>query len=108
MRCWRLHDQALRRWLALQCEEVPAPERGSEEEHKLARLTLQYILANDAITSPMPGMTTVAEVENNARASYERKATVSWEDVQWLKQKTDEAWANLPEDYTWLRDWEWV
>ncbi len=86
----------------------PAPERGSGEEHKLARLTLQYILANDAITSPMPGMTTISEVENNARASYERKKKVSWEDVQWLKRKTDLAWANLPEDYAWLRDWEWV
>jgi aryl-alcohol dehydrogenase-like predicted oxidoreductase len=86
----------------------PAPEKGSEEEHKLARLTLQYILANDSITSPMPGMTTVAEVENNSRASYERKKAVSWQDVEWLKRKTDLAWANLPEDYAWLRDWEWV
>jgi len=89
-------------------KKFPAPERGSEEEHKLARLTLQYILANDGITATLPGMTTVREVENNVRASYERKRTVSWEDVEWLKRKTDTAWANLPEDYAWLRDWEWV
>jgi predicted aldo/keto reductase-like oxidoreductase len=89
-------------------KKFPAPERGSAEEHKLARLTLQYILANDAITATLPGMTTMREVENNVRASYEREKGVSWQDVEWLKRKTDQAWANLPEDYTWLRDWEWV
>jgi predicted aldo/keto reductase-like oxidoreductase len=89
-------------------KKFPAPERGSAEEHKLARLTLQYILANDAITATLPGMTTMREVENNVRASYEREKGVSWQDVEWLKRKTDQAWANLPEDYEWLRDWEWV
>ncbi len=89
-------------------KKFPAPERGSEEEHKLARLTLQYILANEAITATLPGMTTINEVENNVRASYERKEGVSWQDVEWLKRKTDQAWTNLPADYAWLRDWEWV
>ncbi len=89
-------------------KSFPAPEQGSEEEHKLARLTLQYILANEAITATLPGMTTMREVENNARASYDRKKGVSWRDVEWLKRKTDLAWANLPEEYAWLREWEWV
>jgi aryl-alcohol dehydrogenase-like predicted oxidoreductase len=89
-------------------KSFPAPEQGSEEEHKLAKLTLQYILANDAITATLPGMTTVKEVQNNASASYDRRKGVAWEDVEWLKRKTDLAWANLPEDYAWLRDWEWV
>ncbi len=89
-------------------QKFPAPEQGSEEEHKLARLTLQYITANDAITATLPGMTTMREVENNVRASYERGKGVSWEDVQWLKRRTDAAWANLPEEYAWLREWEWV
>jgi len=44
----------------------------------------------------------------NVRASYERKETVSREDTQRLERKTDRARANLPEEYAWLRGWEWV
>jgi predicted aldo/keto reductase-like oxidoreductase len=91
-----------------QDKTFPVLDQGAEEEHKLARLTLQYITTNDAITAALPGMTTPYEVENNVRASYERKETVAWQDVEWLKRKTDQAWANLPEDYAWLREWEWV
>jgi len=89
-------------------KSFPVLDRGSQEEHKLARLTLQYILVNDSITATLPGMTTIHEVENNVRASYERKETVSWQDVEWLRRKTERAWAKLPEEYAWLREWEWV
>jgi hypothetical protein len=29
-------------------------------------------------------------------------------DEQWLKKITDRQWANLPQEYEWLRDWEVV
>ncbi len=81
---------------------------GSKEENDLARLTLQAILSNDAISASVPGLTTVYEVENAARASYTRPLAMSPAEKQWLEQKTDEQWAALPQDYVWLRDWEVV
>jgi len=81
---------------------------GSKEENDLARLTLQAILTIDAITATVPGLTTVYEVENAARASYARPLAMLPADREWLARVTDERWANLPEDYAWLRDWEVV
>lgn len=81
---------------------------GSKEENDLARLTLQCILSKDAITAAVPGLTTIYEVENAARASYMRPVAMSPAEKKWLRRKTDEQWAALPEDYAWLRDWEVV
>jgi len=81
---------------------------GSKEENDMARLTLQCILANEAITAAVPGLSTIYEVENAARASYTRLLGVTAAEKEWLMRITDERWANLPQDYTWLRDWEFV
>lgn len=81
---------------------------GLKEENDLARLVLQCILTNDAITATVPGMTTVYEVENNARASYTRLATLLPSDAEWMHRIVDERWACLPEEYQWLREWEVV
>ena len=88
--------------------KFPVMGVGSKKENDLARLTLQCILANGAITASVPGLSTVYEVENAARASYTRPLGVSAADKQWLMQVTKERWANLPEEYEWLRDWEVV
>jgi hypothetical protein len=29
-------------------------------------------------------------------------------DKEWLMNITDRQWAHLPQDYTWLHDWEFV
>ena len=81
---------------------------GSKEENDLARLTLQAILTNDAITASVPGLTTVYEVENAARASYSRPLGMTPREKKWLARVTDERWEELPEEYQWLRDWEVV
>jgi predicted aldo/keto reductase-like oxidoreductase len=81
---------------------------GSKTENDLARLTLQCILANPSITATVPGLSTVYEVENAARASYTRQFGMSPADKQWLMEITEQQWANLPQDYAWLRDWEVV
>jgi hypothetical protein len=81
---------------------------GSKTENDLARLTLQCILANPSITATVPGLSTVYEVENAARASYTRQFGMAPADKQWLMEITDRQWANLPPDYAWLRDWEVV
>ncbi|MBL7152473.1 MAG: aldo/keto reductase [Phycisphaerae bacterium] len=82
---------------------------GSKEDNELARLTIQCILnLNDAITSVIPGLSTVYEVDNAARASYTLPLGQTAADKQWLESITDEQWANLPPQYEWLRDWQTV
>ncbi|MEJ2701832.1 MAG: aldo/keto reductase [Sedimentisphaerales bacterium] len=56
------------------CGKVKFPVMGvgSKKENDAARLTLQCILANPRITATVPGLSTVYEVENAARASYTR------------------------------------
>lgn len=88
--------------------KFPVLGSGSKEENDLARLTLQCILTNDVITASIPGLTTVYEVENAARASYTRLLGMTPREQEWLARLTDEHWRQLPEEYQWLRDWEIV
>jgi len=88
--------------------KFPVMGVGSKKENDMARLPLQCILANKAITAAVPGLSTVYEVENAARASYTRLLGVTAAEKEWLMRITDERWANLPQEYTWLRDWEVV
>jgi hypothetical protein len=81
---------------------------GSKTENDLSRLTIQCILANQAITAAVPGLSTVYEVENAARASYTRPLGVTAAERAWLMRITDARWAALPQEYAWLRDWEVV
>jgi predicted aldo/keto reductase-like oxidoreductase len=88
--------------------QFPVMGVGSKTENDLARLTLQCILANEAISATIPGLSTVYEVENAARASYTRPLGMTAADKQWLMDITERQWANLPQEYEWLRDWEVV
>lgn len=93
----------------LKSNDKPKLGAGNKEDHDLVRLTLQCILnLNDAITSVMPGLSTVYEVENAARASYTRPLGQTAAEKEWLLRATDERWAVLPPEYTWLRDWQVV
>ncbi|MHC4475928.1 MAG: aldo/keto reductase [Planctomycetota bacterium] len=89
-------------------DKFPVMGVGSKTENDLARLTLQCIISNDAITATVPGLSTIYEVENAARASYSRSYAMSEAERRWLEQVTDRQWANLPGEYAWLRDWEFV
>ena len=88
--------------------KFPVMGAGSKQENDLARLVLQCILTNNAITATVPGLTTVYEVENAARASYDRLLGMTPREKEWLARVTDEHWKQLPEEYHWLRDWEVV
>jgi len=82
---------------------------GNKEDNDLARLTIQCILnLNDAITCVIPGLSTIYEVDNAVRASYTRPLGQTAADKEWLQRITNEQWAALPLEYTWLRDWETV
>lgn len=85
-----------------------AKTNSTEQDYERARLTLAYILCNAAISATIPGMTTVEQVDNNVRASAERLALLDQNGIWKLCEATEQMWANLPEDYRWLQDWEWV
>ena len=84
----------------------PVTGPGDKAEHDLARLTLQCILANEAITTTVPGLTTLYELENAVRASYMQGLGPTAAEQAWLKEVTERRWAELPQQYQWLHDWE--
>jgi predicted aldo/keto reductase-like oxidoreductase len=79
----------------------------AKDDDEIARLTLRYILGNDAITAPIPGLISTHQVENAALAVSERRK-LDMADRAQLEQVAREMTDRLPEDYAWLRDWEWV
>ena len=79
----------------------------SEQDNNLARLAIRYILCNPAITAPMPGLISVQQVDNVARAVKERRELDLKEKAE-LDSAMKSAWASLPSNYQWLKDWEYV
>ena len=77
------------------------------EDDKRARLALRYILGNPAITAPIPGLINAHQVDNAVAAVAERRK-LDLAERQELKAAMDEAWARLPGDYQWLKQWEYV
>jgi aryl-alcohol dehydrogenase-like predicted oxidoreductase len=84
---------------------LASPE--AEEDDKRARLAIRYILSNPALTAPMPGLINTHQVDNVAKAVQERRQLDQSEKAH-LDKAMDEAWAKLPDDYQWLKDWEYV
>lgn len=78
-----------------------------EEDDRIARLAIRYILCNPAITAPIPGMITPEQVDNVALAVKERRE-LDLEEKAMLDRAMERAWANLPYNYQWLKDWEYV
>jgi len=79
----------------------------AEEDDKRARLAIRYILCNPAMTAPIPGLVSQHQVDNVAKAVQERRELDKTEKAQ-LDKAMNEAWAKLPADYQWLKDWEYV
>ena len=79
-----------------------------EADDERARLTIRHILrTNDALTAPIPGLITVDQVKNAVRAVTERRK-LDQAEARRYEEAVTEMWANLPEDYQWLKEWEWV
>ncbi len=76
-------------------------------DNRTARLAIRYILCNEAITAPIPGMISLQQVDNIALAVKERRKLDRQEKAE-LDRAMDRAWANLPDGYEWLKDWEYV
>jgi len=85
-----------------------APDSPEAAEDDLrARLAIRFILCNPAITGAIPGLISPAQVDNVAKAVMERRQ-LDLAERQHLDKAMDEAWANLPAGYQWLKDWEYV
>ena len=78
-----------------------------EEDNRLARLAIRYILCNPAITAPIPGMINAQQVDNVALAVKERRELDVKEKAE-LQRAMDRAWANLPYHYQWLKRFEYI
>ena len=79
----------------------------AEEDNRLARLAIRYILCNPAITAPIPGMINAHQVDNVALAVKERRELDAKEKAE-LNNAMDLAWSRLSPHYQWLKDWEYV
>jgi len=79
----------------------------AEEDSRMARLAIRYILATDVITAPIPGMIHPHQVDNLVQAVKERRQ-LDQAEARELEQAMDKAWTKLPADYQWLKDWEYV
>lgn len=78
-----------------------------EEDNRLARLAIRYILCNSAITAPIPGMINPQQVDNVALAVVERRELDAVERAE-LERAMDRAWACLPQHYQFLKNWEYI
>lgn len=79
----------------------------AEEDSRRARLAIRYILGNPAITAPIPGLASIAQVDNAAKAVMERRKLDAREKAD-LRDATGGMWSRLRPDHQWLRDWEYV
>jgi aryl-alcohol dehydrogenase-like predicted oxidoreductase len=81
-------------------------DANAEEDDRRARLALRYILCNPQII-PIPGLISIHQVDNVAKALKERRELDAAEAKE-LGQLMDQTWANLPPNYQWLKNWEYV
>lgn len=78
-----------------------------QDDDERARMALRYVLCCDVLSAAIPGLITVDQVKNAAAAVKERRQFERAE-VERYQRLTARMWQRLPEDYHWLRNWEWV
>jgi predicted aldo/keto reductase-like oxidoreductase len=79
----------------------------AEDDDRVARMALRYILATNVITAPIPGLINTHQVDNVVKAVRESRELDEVEAKE-LEEAMDRAWAKLPADYQWLKNWEYV
>jgi len=79
-----------------------------EEDDRLARMAIRYVLEIPSVTAPLPGMINGRQVENVAQAVKESRQELGAAEKAELAIAVERMWANLPADHQWLRDWEYA
>jgi len=80
--------------------------KSQEENDQRARLAIRYILHSNTVI-PIPGMNSIHHVDNVVRAVKERRELDLQEKAQ-LEKANKQAWAGLPPNYQWLKNWQYV
>jgi uncharacterized protein len=80
--------------------------RDKAENLKRARLAIRYILATNTVI-PIPGVNSIEELDNVVKAVKERRQFDLQEQAA-LETASEQAWARLPQNYQWLKDWQYV
>ncbi len=80
--------------------------KDQEENDKRARLALRYILLTNTVI-PIPGLNSVAMVDNAVKAVQERRE-LDQKENSYLQKLNGRMWSALPSHYQWLRDWQYV
>ncbi len=81
--------------------------RGDRRENdRRARLAIRYILSTNTVI-PIPGLNSIEQVDNVAKAVMERRQFDVQERAE-LDRANEEAWARLPGNYQWLKNWQYV
>jgi len=82
-----------------------SPHAGEDDNR--ARLVLRHILNNPAVTAPIPGLISIHQVDNAVKAVQERRKLDVLEKAE-VENIGKEMHASLPEEYQWLKEWEYV
>lgn len=77
-----------------------------EEDARRARLAIRYILLSDTVV-PIPGVHSVEELDNLAKAVKERRE-LDVQEVSELERAGQHILARLPAHYQWLKNWQYV
>jgi len=93
---------------AINKDKSKSASQKAEEKAAIARLTIRYILGNPALTAPIPGLACVEEVDNMALAIKEHRKALTPKETTEIERLGEETFANLPPEYKWLKNWEYV
>ncbi len=77
-----------------------------DEDNRRGRLALRYILHSNTV-HPIPGINRIEEADNVIKAMTERRELDVREQAE-LDEASTRAWANLPGNYQWLKNWQYV
>jgi len=86
------------------------------EDDRRARLAIRYVLTNPAITAPIPGLISMAQVDNMVQAIRERRQSDLTEKGKGKRPRVSaelepavrHMWARLRPSHRWLKNWEYV
>lgn len=77
-----------------------------DKDNRRGRLALRYILHSHTV-HPIPGVNRIEEAENVIKAMSERRELDVQERAE-LEEAGAKAWAKLPRNYQWLKNWQYV
>jgi aryl-alcohol dehydrogenase-like predicted oxidoreductase len=69
---------------------------------------LKKILQSKGLTAALPGVNNVQQLEQDVQASYTRDVPLTEQQTKALADEAKDFYARLPEQYQWLRNWEYV